>query len=231
MLLIITVNLAASRPVSASGACRCHTLAANAGACTAFVDPDLIAPEAPIHWLTGPGTPTLHAVSRRPPKGTRADFVLAEHPCIRHVVIGPGRVEHLLLRTTQSSLTIGLSGHRASQAPVQLTFQVPASPHVEHAAAILASYSALVTMRPRRTRRTRNQQVIRDALIAVDGRAAGASHRDVAEVIFGYQHLREEWSSRGGWMKEHVRRALAKGQAISGGGHLWPIEKACRFGS
>ena len=73
--------------------------------------------------------------------------------------------------------------------------------------------------------------LIRDAFIAVDGRAAGASHREVAEVIIGHKRVREEWSARGGWMKERMRRALAKGEALCGGGHWKPIEQACRFAS
>jgi hypothetical protein len=156
--------------------------------------------------------------------------VLPQIACIPHIVIGPGRVEHLLIRTTQASLTISLIGHRASQAPVRLTFQIPVSPELEQAAAMLASYPDLMSKPPRRTRRTRYQRFIRDSFIAVDGRNAGASHREVAEATFGYRRMREEWSARGGWMKEHVRRALAKGQDMSSGGHLRPIEKACRFG-
>jgi hypothetical protein len=155
--------------------------------------------------------------------------VLAEIASIRHIVVGPGRVEHLLIRTTEASLTIALIGHRASEAPVRLTFQIPASPSVEQAAATLASYPDLMRMRPRRTRRTRYQRFMRDSFIAADGRDAGASHREVAEATFGYRRMREEWSARGGWMKEHVRRALAKGQDMSSGGHLRPIEKACRY--
>lgn len=229
--LPITAGRAASLPVSASGACRSRVPAANAGACIAFVDPDLIAPEAPIYWLTEPGTPTLHALSKRAQVGAHADLVLPQIASIRHIVIGPDRVEHLLIRTTQASLTIALTGHRASQAPVRLTFQIPASPTIEQAAATLASYPDLMGMRPRRARRTRYQQFIRDSFMAVDGRTAGASHREVAEAVFGHRRMREDWSGRGGWMKEHVRRALAKGQAMRGGGHLRSIEKACRFRS
>ena len=44
-------------------------------------------------------------------------------------------------------------------------------------------------MRPRWTKRTRDQELIRDSFIAVDGRAAGASHREVAEVIFGHRRV------------------------------------------
>lgn len=86
-----------------------------------------------------------------------------------------------------------------------------------------------MAMKPRWIKRTRSQVLVRDALIAFDGRAAGASHREVAEVIVGHKRVREEWSARGGWLKGRMGRALAVGQALCGGGHGKYIEQAYRF--
>ena len=58
-----------------------------------------------------------------------------------------------------------------------------------------------------------------------------ATHREVAEVICGTKDVREQWSARGGWMKERMRRALAKGQALCDGGYWKLVEQACRFKS
>ena len=88
-----------------------------------------------------------------------------------------------------------------------------------------------MAMKPRWIKRTRSQLLLRDALIAVDGRDAGASHREVAEVSVGRKRVREEWSARGGWLKERMRRALAVGEALCDGGHWKYIERACRFAS
>jgi hypothetical protein len=106
---------------------------------------------------------------------------------------------------------------------------IPPSPRLKRIAAILASYADLLNIRPRWTKRTRDQELLRDSLIAVDGRAAGASHREVAEVIFGHKRVCEDWSARGGWMKDRMWRALTKGEALCGDGHLRPIEKASRL--
>jgi hypothetical protein len=170
----------------------------------------------------------LDAVARRPRPGTPAGFVLADQPCIRHVVIGPGDAEHLLIRTSERSLTIRVTGHRASRAPVCLKFVVAAKARVKETAAILASYPDLLTMRPRWVKKTSEQILTRDAFIAFDGRPVGASHREVAEVIYGHNRVRDEWSGRGGSMKERMRRALAKGQALCNGGHWNLVERACR---
>jgi hypothetical protein len=206
-----------------------HRQERNAGASAPFVHPALTAPEVPIHWLTDPGTAVLDAVAKRPGAGTSAGFVLADQPCIRHVVIGPDDVEHLLIRTSERSLTIRVTGHRASRAPVCLKFVISAQARVKETAAMLALYPDLLTMRPRWIKKTSEQMLTRDAFIAFDGRAAGASHREVAEVIYGRKRVREEWSGRGCSMKERVRRALAKGQALYNGGHWKLVEQACRF--
>jgi hypothetical protein len=143
-------------------------------------------------------------------------LVLTGHPCIPHVVVGPDHVERLLIRTSKRSLTIVLTGQRASRGPVQLMINIPPSLRLKRIAAILASYADLLNMKPRWTKRTRDQELIRDSLIAVDGRAAGASHREVAEIIFGHRRVREEWSARGGWMKDRMWRALTKGEMLCG---------------
>jgi len=160
---------------------------------------------------------------------TLADLGLADHPCIRQIVIGPDRTECLLIRTSKRSLTLRLTGHRATRAPVCLTFHVPARSKVKEAAASLASFPDLLRGEPRWVKRTRSQVLIRDALVAVDGREAGASHREVAEVIVGHKRVREEWSARGGWLKGRMGRAQAVGQALCGGGHRKYIEQAYRF--
>ena len=229
-ILPVTPSLAVSPPASASGASQACPQAASAGDSIPFVDPALTAPEAPIHWLTEPGTPTLHALARKAPSAALADVALVDFPCIRQVVIGPDHVEHLLIRNSNRSLTIRLTGHRASQGPVCLTFHVPAR-SAKDTAARLAWYPDLLAMKPRWIKRTRRQLLVRDALIAVDGRDAGASHREVAEVSVGRKRVREEWSARGGWLKERMRRALAVGEALCDGGHWKYIERACRFAS
>lgn len=95
---------------------------------------------------------------------TLADLGLADHPCIRQIVIGPDRTECLLIRTSKRSLTLRLTGHRATRAPVCLTFHVPARSKVREAATSLASFPDLLRRKPRWVKRTRSQVLIRDAL-------------------------------------------------------------------
>jgi hypothetical protein len=111
---------------------------------------------------------------------------------------------------------------------VHLKFVIPAESRVKETAAILSSYSDLLTVPPRWMKRTSEQELTRDAFIAFDGHAAGASYREMAEAVHGQKRVRNEWSGRGCSMKERMRRALAKGQALCHGGHWQLVEQACR---
>src|SRR5262245_22781659 len=83
-------------PGSPFGASQACPPAASAGVSIPFVDPALPAPEAPIHWLTEPGTPMLRAVAKKAQSATLADVRLIDQPRISQVVIAPDHVEYLL---------------------------------------------------------------------------------------------------------------------------------------
>jgi hypothetical protein len=194
-----------------------------------FVDPALIAPLAPVLWLPETGAQRLDALSRHPSAGNAADLTLSSLRCVRHVIRGPDNCEYLLLRTTERSVAIKLSGQRITQSPVCVAFLVHGLSRTKEVAAILAELLELFTKAPRWVKPGSRRNLIRDAFVAIDARSAGASHRDAAEAIFGIRRVREDWSGRGGALKERMRRALAKGQYLCDGGHRQLLQEACRF--
>ena len=60
---------------------------------------------------------------------------------------------------------------------------------------------------------------LRNALIALDGASHGASHREVAEVLFGPRRVAQDWSGGRGWMKSRIVRAFRKGHQLMNGGY------------
>jgi hypothetical protein len=110
-----------------------------------------------------------------------------------------------------------------------LTFQIDGLSKAYLAADILRALSDLLESPPRRSKVSSKRLLLRDALVALDARSAGASHREAAEVIFGVKRVREDWSSQGGWLKERMRRALAKGEELRDGGYRKLLHQACRF--
>ena len=136
-----------------------------------------------------------------------------------------------MLRDSYGALTLKLQGSRSTLAPVRVTFLVRGIPQLPKLAAEFRILNALLQSPRHRVHRSRECLLNRDALVALDGRRVGASHRETAEVIFGIKRVREEWSGRGGWLKERMRRALAKGQELCGGGYRRSLEGPCRLNS
>jgi len=140
-------------------------------------------------------------------------------PCIRHIVLDADGFEAVQVRTTNRFVTLRLHGQSAFSGPVRLTLLVAGLTQVRQAAAILLSLIDLATLRLRWPKRSRRQFLMRDALIALDGRAVGASYREIAIAIVGPGRAKDAWDSPGRSMKERMRRALAKGVRLRDGGY------------
>ncbi len=125
----------------------------------------------------------------------------------------------MLVRTTDRALTLRLRGARASDAPVRLTFLVTGLAQGRPAGALLAELPDLLIAEPRRLKRTRRQIFMRDALIALDGRHAGASYQETAAVIYGAKRTKVAWAGRSRAVKDRMCRALKMGNALCDGGY------------
>lgn len=73
--------------------------------------------------------------------------------------------------------------------------------------------------RRRRTRGFRSQILHLRALQSVDAAAAGASHREIAEAIFGREQVRAEWHADSS-LRTQLRHYLRRGQFFMRGGYL-----------
>jgi hypothetical protein len=193
-----------------------------------FVDPALPAPEAPLCWLACSTAPILEALCCRAP-GSTFDLAIANLRSAKGVIVGPGREEYVLLGDSDFSFTLRLRGSRAICGPVCTTFLLRGIPDATKLAADFATFGVLLHAPMQRGHRSHHRLLLRDALVALDARCIGASHRDVAELIFGGERVREAWSGRGGWLKERVRRAIATGEMLRDGGYRGALEGSCRF--
>ena len=193
------------------------------------MDPALPAPGAPVSWLTSAAAPLLEAACDRPPPGVVADLACSGLRCEASLIVGPAQEENVILRDSDKALTLRLHGSRASLAPVATTFLIAGLPAPSKLAADFATLDRLLQCPRSRVHRSRDRLLLRDAIVSLDGRDAGGSHREAAEVIFGIKRVRADWSARGGWMKERMRRALAKGEEMRDGGYRRALDGACRL--
>ena len=60
----------------------------------------------------------------------------------------------------------------------------------------------------------------RDYLVALDGHLAQRSYRDIAEVLYGSDRVKEAWTNETRHLKDKVRRAVQAGIELMNGGYL-----------
>ena len=61
---------------------------------------------------------------------------------------------------------------------------------------------------------------LRECLVALDGYLAGRTYRDIAEVLYGSDRVKEVWTNETRHLKDKVRRAVAAGVDYMNGGYL-----------
>jgi hypothetical protein len=125
----------------------------------------------------------------------------------------------VVLRANGAALQLTIEGADVTRGAIAITFLVhglgairQASTHLETLRRILAPASR----RPMLPHWTPTTLKRRDALVALDGREAGASYREVAIVLHGVDHVERYWKTG---LKERMRRHLTRGLALAGGGY------------
>jgi hypothetical protein len=191
------------------------------GGCGPFVDPRLSALDAPVCWRPDTGVAILSAKATHTPINGHADLTLSKLSCLQHIVDrGRQTRQRLLLHTTDLSIAIDLRGDSITEAPVNVTFQVDGLAAAPRFGELLTKLPQLLSSKLRRTVSTVQRLLLRDGLIALDGRQAGASYRDMAEVIFGPEQTTAAWGGPSRNTKDRMARALAKAEALTAGGYL-----------
>jgi hypothetical protein len=118
-------------------------------------------------------------------------------------------IEHLLIDRGGAPIRLDLIAGTALAGPVSLCFELA---HDDRLAERLAALRAFAT-RPALPERGPWQRGLL-ALHAHDARAAGASLRDIAEVLLGPG----DWPGDGDHRKSRVRRMIATGERMVGAG-------------
>jgi hypothetical protein len=174
--------------------------------------------------LTSTAAPILEALSDRAETDAAVDLSMNQCGSGGHIIIGPTGQQCIILRDAHSACTLLLHGSRASRAPVNVTFLVRGVPDPHRLAAGFRRLAGLLHSPQRRAQRSRERLFMRDALVALDGRSAGATYRDTAAVIYGAERARAAWSSASTAMKERMRHALARGQQFRDGAYRQLLE-------
>lgn len=199
------------------------------GAYTPFVDPALPAPEAPVCWITNPATQIIEAISYRP-GGTSANVLsIADLSSAKHVLVRPRGEQDVILRDSHKALTLRLYGSRPSIAPVNVDFLITAAPEARRTAPAIITAVDLLFNAKYTTDHSGQRLLLRDALVSLDARCTGASYRETAILIFGAEYTRAQWGpGKSTWLKERMRHARAKGEALRDSGYRKLLQEGCR---
>lgn len=138
---------------------------------------------------------------------------------LQHILIDAESRQHLVLRAHGVILQIAVEGVDVIQGPVILDFHAHSQLRRSGHQLIMMDrfLSGTAPRSPPKRIWTSQARKLRDAIIALDGRAAGASHREVAIVIYGQTKVEREWAPAG--LRDLVRRDLDRGLKLAMGGY------------
>lgn len=190
----------------------------------AFADPGCSAWTASVLWR-----PDLYA-SVLPVDAVPAEFSsdtpaleFASLQCRVGVVAASGQRHHLFLGDQENWLQLMLHGaeptgklHLATSAIVTWP-NIPERHQLLKRLSYLASHGRLASdlYRPHAS-----ADRLAHVLQVLDGSLQGASHREIALVMFGAERVARDWSRPGSHLRDHIRRAVQRGRYLMNGGYL-----------
>ena len=163
--------------------------------------------------------PVLHATARAP-TSERPGTNLTTLPALRTMLIEPDGRQHVVLHAPGCTLQIEVSGADITCGAVSLDFEVPdtdLSLQTRQLDAMRRFLGGLDPATQGSADWSRQTEQLRDAIIALDGRTAAATHRDVGILIYGEADVESDWDSHG--LRDRVRRHLARGLKLLAGGY------------
>ena len=170
-------------------------------------------------WLPLAGMPVLQAVAIEATTrqdGDNSDDVTTWHGLDQVLIEQDGR-QHVVLRDRGIVVQLDIKGADVMAGPVNLSFHTDGSKAARRNGLQLTMLNRIITSRRPKPAPlpdwTSQSLKLRNAIIALDGRAARASLREIAVVIHGQALVDRDW--RTGGLKDRVRRYLRRGIKLS----------------
>ncbi len=137
------------------------------------------------------------------------------------LLITQDNYQHFLLGDQYRHLQIVIAEGTLLEGPVRLRFIISGMKRLKEQALALQRFHAFYrfgrfpnALYPVERRAPRWKMMLQ----AWDGRQAGASHREIAEVLYGHRIVAEDWSA--GFLRTRVQRLLRGADRLVHGGYL-----------
>jgi hypothetical protein len=134
-------------------------------------------------------------------------------------MIGPIGEEYVLLRDAEGAASLRLEGSRAGLGAVNVTFLIRDLPDPQRLAQRFRTLRRLIAVPRSEVRPTRTRIFFRDALLALDARLLGLSHREIAKLLYGADAVADSWTRSSGSIRERTRHLIVRGQALRDGAY------------
>lgn len=193
----------------------------SAGACDSVEDPNLVAGEAHPHWLTTTDDLLLVRAARRSVGDLKKPrFDLWRVPGRKRLA---QNIDGLLLTAEVSAQRLRVTLADGLRHGAAYVVTVPLGPRLRmRLGALDAQARMLAGEAPRVSASrpaTRSALLHMRALQALDAAQAGASQRDIAQVLFGLEAVVRRWQADGE-LRAQVRHLLRRARAYRDGGYL-----------
>jgi len=189
------------------------------GGCGVFEDPSLDSREITPRWLPSPRSIVrLTKCDGAEPGAAFSLWRIAGQKLLFH------DGAHLHLTNQLNHQILRLSFDPVIRDGCAVAFIVPVSVDVQESWPAIARVSALLTSARRPPKRAVGSRPSRQAIVhmrslqALDGEAAGASHREIASEIFGQTDVWQRWATNSE-LRAQVRYLLRRGHRFLDGGY------------
>jgi hypothetical protein len=188
----------------------------------AFPDPKLCARQAPVFWHANVLKRVVRLNAAKPNEGEDvAQRTLAEFKADRRAVIGVDGVPLVLMKGRGVHVAVDIRGLSVLTAPFEPVFELRDLGDVSGQAELLKRLQRFTEPAPKAAQRPpfATDERLHHALIALDESLAGKSYREIAITIFGEKRVAEQWYGPSLFLKDRIRRLVAKGTELMKGGY------------
>ncbi|MGY8667025.1 DUF2285 domain-containing protein [Bradyrhizobium sp. UFLA05-109] len=189
----------------------------------AFAHPALGPDKAPVFWHAN-ALKRVVRLNARTPSGHDDEKVyrLSDFNADRCAVIGTDGISRVLLRGRGLHVPLEIRGLQLLTAPFAPVFELHDLGDIATHAELLNRLQRLTEPAPQlgQVLMCASNERLHQALIALDESLIGRTYRQIAIALFGENKVAEDWHGPSQFLKDRVRRLVAKGNELMKGGYL-----------
>jgi hypothetical protein len=186
----------------------------------AFANPAQSALDASLFWLPAYMNSVVFCHAK-PANDNHPEILSLSHFQGQKSVLVTPICEHILIQKSHTTARLIVTGVSLLRDECVLTFSFDGIKNTILGLAAMRELQSLLCRSPEILAPSRPSYLkYRDYLIGLDGHVAQRSYRDIAEVLYGADRVREVWTNETRHLKDKVRRAVQAGIELMNSGYV-----------